>query len=65
MVYLEHKTGQKTFDSPKEGKNGSTWNSGVRVGVPMLKHRAERTKPAEAGSGRFSALRSLSLDVHV
>jgi len=28
----------------------------------MLKHRAERTKPAEAGSGRFSALRSLSKD---
>ena len=23
MVYLEHKTGQKTFDSPKEGKDGS------------------------------------------
>ena len=35
------------------------------VSVPMLKHRAEGTKPAEAGSGRFSALRPLSLDVYV
>ena len=44
---------------------GSTWNGGVRVGVPMLKHRAERTEPAEAGSGRFRVYRRIAIMVNL